>query len=70
MRIVSFLLKANSPLGTPMALETVLAEILQDYVSNGHQTNTRPNWLAEKSAESGGTVTIGNHVFAGRAQSN
>lgn len=41
---------------------------MQEYVTNGHQTNTRPTWLAEQAAESGGTVTIGNHVFAGKAE--
>ncbi|MFG5380106.1 hypothetical protein [Yoonia sp. R2-816] len=36
------------------------------YVNNGHQSNLLPNWQNKTEAESGGSVSIGNHVFSGR----
>jgi len=39
---------------------------MQDYANKGYQSNTEPSWLPNVAAESGGTITIGNHVFAGR----
>ena len=41
---------------------------MQDYVNNGHQSNLVPTWHNQTEAESGGTVSIGNHVFSGRTQ--
>ena len=41
---------------------------MQGYVDNGHQSNLVPPWQKETEAESGGSVTIGNHVFSGRTK--
>lgn len=36
-------------------------------VAEGSQSNRVPSWLAAESAKSNGTVQIGGHIFAGRA---
>jgi conjugal transfer mating pair stabilization protein TraG len=38
---------------------------MQDYVTNGHQSNLNPTWADQTTAESGGSLSIGDHVFSG-----
>ena len=41
---------------------------MQAYVNNGHQSNLVPTWMDEKVAESGGSVEIQDHIFAGEGR--
>ena len=38
---------------------------MQGYVDNGHQSNLEPTWADRTAAESGGSLSLGNHVFSG-----